>query len=312
VPETLSAFHRALVLSVFPPGSRLEAVRPFAAAYGSAYGPGPLRVDVALATGASRSVVLRRSRRPERVATEARVLPVLARLGLPVPLVLAGPATDLDAPREGPVTVLSLLPGDNLQRLSETSAAGQVTAGTLVLAGVARLHAVTAGVRADAVAAVLPSHDLQGELAAVLARGGPWLGEPPFRDAVGRLEIPLRAVRTPPVFSNGDYQPGNFLSDGHGLTGFVDFEDACFEDPHAGMAKYRIYDLRPLSKTDLLERYLRAQGLSEAAFAPRMAVRCLATLQREIPVAGGDAGQQHYRAHVLGLLQAALIALSSE
>ncbi len=81
----------------------------------------------------------------------------------------------------------------------------------------------------------------------------------------------------------------------------MDFEGACFEDPHAGMATYRIYDLRPQNKAGLVARYLRRHGLSEGAFAPRMAVRCLATLQREIAVAGGDAGRQQDRAHVLGV-----------
>lgn len=101
---------------------------------------------------------------------------------------------------------------------------------------------------------------------------------------------------------------GNLLSDGKGLTGFVDFSWACFEDPHVGFAKCRIYDFFPFNKAGLVERYLDRQSLTRAEIAPRLALRCLWTLQREIAVAGGDTG---YRDQVLGLLGEAMAALGA-
>jgi len=92
------------------------------------------------------------------------------------------------------------------------------------------------------------------------------------------------------------------------LTGFIDFAWACFEDPHIGFAKYWLYDWFPLNKAGLIERYLETQGLSQADFAPRLAVRCLWTLQREIPVADADGVTDYtrYRDRVLGFLRGAL------
>jgi len=267
-------------------------------------------VDVSIAGDEARSVVLRLSRHPDRVATEAKLLATLANLGLPVPDVLAGPATDPDVAETCPFTVLSMLPGQDLQRLSLSSPVGLATAKFLVIEAVARLHALTATVRNTSVAAELPSRDLWAEVRAVLDRGGPWPDEPVFRDAVRQLEPILRAIRTPLVFSNGDYQPGNFLSDGHALTGFVDFESACFEDPHYGFAKYLVYDMDPLNDAGLVEHYLAVNGLSQRDFAPRLAARCLWTLQREIPASGGSPGAQRYCEHVLGLLREALRMLT--
>jgi len=53
----------------------------------------------------------------------------------------------------------------------------------------------------------------------------------------------------------------------------------------------------------LLFHFLEAKAISFTDFAPRLALACLWTLQRELPVTGGDDG---YRAHVLALLSTAL------
>lgn len=301
--DDLSEFQKSLILSVFPRGSHIAAAQYFQ----REYLPSPMRVRVSLPDGRSQTVVLRLSRRMRGVEREARVLPVLSRLGLRVPQVLAGPSVDPSGEIPGAMTVLSLLPGRDLQTWSCASPAGLGTASQLVLEAVGRLHQLTEALGEEGIAAELPHTTMMAELDNLVSRESPWVHEPMFMDAVHYLEPIVASIQTPLCFSNGDYQPGNFLSDGKHLTGFVDFENACFADPHIGFAKYRIYDLHPLSKTGLVERYLRTHDLSERDFAPRMAVRCLWTLQREVPV---SKKHEEYGTHILRLLDSALKLLN--
>jgi aminoglycoside phosphotransferase (APT) family kinase protein len=230
---------------------------------------------------------------------------VLSRLGLPVPRLLAGPAFDPDNTRTGPTIVMSCLPGIDLQRMSQDSPEGREIACRLVLEGIGRLHSLTDAIRGEEIGRRLPQITLLTELRLIVERGGPWLQTPLFRQAIQQLLPTLAAIHTPLVFSNGDYQPANFLTDGRDLTGFVDFELARFEDPHYGVAKYRVYDIAPLHKAGFVERYLDSLRLSQADFAPRLAVRCLWTLQREISPDDLDADDAYGR-HVLQILRQAL------
>jgi hypothetical protein len=117
--------------------------------------------------------------------------------------------------------------------------------------------------------------------------------------AVDLIRPYLAQVSEPLVFTNGDYQPANFLTDGENVTGFLDFEYGCFRDYLFGFVKYVIYDLHPHNKGGMIPALFRRTRPSPFDFALRMAVGCLKTLQREIPFEGGD---DDYRVHVLGLL----------
>lgn len=304
----LSPFQEALLLALFPTGTRIQATRMFQ----PEYPPSPVRVELALADGEQRAVVLRLSRNPAAVAPEARLFQALALIGLPVPTVLAGPVSDPTAAHDEPQVVLSLLPGVDLQHLSLSSPADLLRAKDLVIEAVAWLHRLTPAVAASSIAADIPRVTLGAELNAVFLRGGPWLQEPEFQEAVHQLAPALDAIKTPLVFSNGDYQPANFLTDGQTLTGFVDFEQARFEDPHYGFAKYLVYDMDPLNDAGLVEHYLDRSGVSKREFAPRMAVRCLWTLQREVAVRGGNQKMAQYRTAVLELLHAATSEIHSK
>ncbi len=324
---SLSAFQEALILSAFSDHARIARVSYI----GDRTVP-PIKVAVLTQAGTEIPVLLRTSRLLNGVETETRVIPVLSRLGLPVPQVLAGPAYDPDAPESGAICVLSFLSGENLQNLSLSSPVGVDMASKILLDAIHCLHEVTEPLHNEFAVNHLTRRDLLTELRLIVERGGPWIRQPLFWRAVRQLVPALVRIDTPLVFSNGDYNPANFLSDGQQIAGFVDFEMACFEDPHYGFAKYRVYDMYPFHKTGLVERYLHGCGLSEAEFAPRMAVRCLWTLQREIPVFFGDAmprdwaevfgdettdnalddpqsGLNGYRRHVLKLLRQSLSML---
>jgi aminoglycoside phosphotransferase (APT) family kinase protein len=88
---------------------------------------------------------------------------------------------------------------------------------------------------------------------------------------------------SPLVFSNGDFNPANFLSDGHTLTGFVDFGGACLEDPCFGVAKYATYDWLPFEGEAMMRHWVAKHGLSEYNYELRVALACLWTL-RQLPL----------------------------
>ncbi len=300
VPHPLTPFEARLVLSLCPRGTRIARAGYFRH---HAY-PCPIRVGVTLPSGAPWDFVVRSIRQPKgHLEREVALYPVLARLGVPVPTVLAGPARDPSDPAERPRLVVSLLPGLNLQRLSELGPGPLVRARDLAVEAVRWLHRLTPAVRGSAAASVVPSGGLVHHLDTIVGQRGPWREAPVFRDACRRLRPALRRVERPLVFSNGDYQPANFLAADGALTGFLDFEFAWFEDPLYGLAKYPIYDIAPLNRAGVVETFLRRGGYGRREFAPRLALGCLATLNREVAVAGPNA---RYRDHVLRLLHDSL------
>src|SRR5262249_18502445 len=136
--------------------------------------------------------------------------------------------------------VMEELPGEPLPWLGLSSLADADLGCRLTIQAVLRLHAQTDYVKQQAGDA-LPSFSLAAELVEIAAQGGEWVGGALYAEA-GRLLPPvLAAVPTPLVFSNGDYNPLNFLHEGETLTGWIDFEHACFEDPHIGFAKFLLW-----------------------------------------------------------------------
>jgi aminoglycoside phosphotransferase (APT) family kinase protein len=299
----LTPFQQQFILSAFGPGAQIRAVLPFGQR------TRPVGIRVTTSSGAETTVVLRTCRTWTGVVTEARLLPALAALGLPVPQVLAGPAFDESAatPEGAVMSLLSLLPGESLLQVSLSSAAGLCRAEAVLLEAVERLHALTEPLSQTLAGRSLPRRDLLAELDAIVDRGGEWAEQSVFQHAVQKLAPVLTHIQEPLVFTNGDYQPENILCDAAGLTGWLDFESAGLEDPHYGFAKYRVYDIHPLHKAGLVDRYLEARGLSEREFAPRMALRCLWTLQHGISPFKSHNG---YRDTVLGLLHDALQRLA--
>ena len=108
-----------------------------------------------------------------------------------------------------------------------------------------------------------------------------------LRNTTKDIDIPL-------VLSNGDYQPGNFLTQDGKITGYLDFESASFQDPMMGFVKYPIYDLLPLSRTDIVDIFLDKKGFSQKDFRMRLVLGCLKTLKKEVPVVGGNEETQEY------------------
>lgn len=296
----LTPFQEALVLSLFPPGAAIVSALAM-----QKMAPCPIRVKVMTPQKVEKEIVLRIARSRGGVPREALVFPKLAQLGLPVPTVLAGPVSDPEDVRAVSMTLNSLLPGRTLQDWSSDGGHGLELALEQTVEAVLRLHRLTDRLLQDEIAPLLPHKALSSELMRLVQSGNAWVQEPVFAATIRRLQPIAEAVDTPLVFSNGDYQPANFLSDGTRLTGFVDFEKACFEDPLIALARYPVYDLNPLYHAGVVARFLKTSGFTQSDFAPRLALFCLRTLLTKTPVSGGTLLQQERRDHVLSVLAVA-------
>jgi aminoglycoside phosphotransferase len=296
------------LISALPPGTEVLATR----SYRPGYREYPMRVSLRTPGGNTASCVLNTAEGIGLLTLEAGVLRCLAEAGLPVPAVLAGPVA-LDGLEEGDaLIVLSELPGEPLPWCGVTSLADADLACRLLIQGVLRIHELTDQVSRQAVAQALPRVTLSSELDEIVRRGGEWLEVGLFAEATDRLRHVIAAVEVPLVLSNGDYNPLNFLHQGGTLTGWVDFREARFEDPHIGFVKFRLWQLDDLGwgtgmKAGLIERYLYAQGVSRSEFAPRLVLRCLSHLQREVTVRGEEDANQ--RRHMLNVLADGLSAM---
>jgi aminoglycoside phosphotransferase len=280
IPEPL----QVAVLDAFPPSTRIVA----AESYRAGYLPYPARIGLEMADGTLTAGVLKVSAAADRIAHEAEVLRALGELGLSVPTVLAGPLTIDHGSQTVAVLVLSELPGDPLPWLALTDLGEAHLTCRLVLDAVDALHALTPRVRAHPIAARLPVVTVEAELEELITASGSWLDVPWFRSAVELIEARLPTMVTPLVFSNGDYNPLNFLHVGPTLSGWVDFEAARFEDPSIGFAKFLLwadddYGWGAGAKAGLVERYLYEHNVPSAAFLPRLILRGLAYVQCSDP-----------------------------
>jgi aminoglycoside phosphotransferase len=272
-----------------------------------------MRVSIRTPEGGTEQCVIKAGDSIEPLTREAGVLKFLAGIGLSVPAVLAGPVALTDQNEVGALMLLSELPGHSLPWCGVTSLVEADLTCRLLIRGVLRLHELTEHVSRHQIATALPRVTLSSELGEIVQRGGEWLGVNLFTEAIDRLQRLVAGVEVPLVFSNGDYNPLNFLYEGDALTGWVDFEAARFEDPHIGFAKFQIWRLDEYGwgtgmRSGLIERYLYAQNVSRREFAPRLVLRCLRHLQQEVSVGGeADAVQ---RGHMLSVLAEGLAAFA--
>ena len=264
--------------------------------------PCPIRVEVETSENKSRVVVLRKTRHGN-VEVEVKMFRALKEYGLPVPEILSDPFRNEVGDY---VAIYSLLEGENLQKLSMRSVDDLQEAKRLLVEAVLALMGASSFIAKHEVSKSLPRRSLQLELEEIKTSQSLWSKEPIFQLAPQRIEAVLPGVTTPLVFSNGDYQPGNFLAKDGQITGFLDFESPAFQDPLMGFVKYPIYDLHPLAKTNVIETVLDALKFTKRDFSIRLALGCLKTLQNEIPVVSEEIDNLKYRERVLALLASAL------
>lgn len=265
---------------LYSPSARIVAV--------TSYRPGylrfPARLTIETAPGAYATCVLKASSSADRITHEARVSQALTELGFPVPTVLAEPLVINHDDQSSVILLLSELPGQPLPWLGLTDLATASQTCCLLQQAIDGVHAATPLVRTHPVRDILPSVTLEDELRTIVARGGPWFDVALIGEAIELMTKALPSLVTPLVFSNGDYNPLNFLHVGPEVTGWLDFEAARFEDPYIGFAKFLLwaddaYGWGAGAKAGLVERYLYAHNLAASAFLPRLLLRGLTYLQ---------------------------------
>lgn len=335
--NTLPAAYENLIRSIFPDARLLSAEHG-----PEAWMPFAWRVRLALPDGNERSVDVRafasllyfyQGGSPD-APMQMRLFAAVKRLGLPVPELLAGPFPDEEDP--GSLVALTATPtGENLLLWAlEGNLPHRIRAATnIAIAAVDQLHGLTDGLLADPVGAELPRRPLSLDLSEIVGRGGPWMNDPLFAGAVKRLTPIVEEISqsTPLVYTNDLYFP-NFLrvsgvggadfnaaapfgwpgdprgDAGRRITEFV-MPFGWLGDPVLGLAKFWTYDCYPFVHTGFVERYLYEKGISRREFAPRLAVRALWTLQREVPVQRPAEGPEYWDS-LVGLLQHALDSLA--
>jgi len=100
-------FQVSLILAGYPPGTEMVEASP----YRPGYMHYPFRIRVQLPDGGEACCVLKADPLIGGIEREGMLLPVLTRLGLPAPSVLAGPSMHPDYPNGGALIVLSEMPG---------------------------------------------------------------------------------------------------------------------------------------------------------------------------------------------------------
>jgi len=302
----LSPFQKELVLSALLSGSEIASV---GRAWYSEDGY-PLLIRTRMPDGRERELELAAytNHRVDSADREAELLPVLTELGLPVPEVVAGPASDPGQPDLGQMIVVSHLPGEFPPFINATAEELDLTC-DLILEGTERLRGLTDALLAHPVGRKLPRRTLQSQLDGIIRSGGPWMDQALFQKAIGALAPVLESDDTPLVFSNGSNITWNFRHDGKRVTAYLAFGRACFEDPHTHFAKYKVWESdevgwKPFNRAGLVERYLYSQDVSKSQFASRIALECLREVQKVTP-ATTDGGTEF----ALSLLQDSLASL---
>ena len=294
-----------LLLAGFPPGSRLIE----ATSYRPGYLPFPMRVLIEAPSGEISPCAVKFNT-PGGMKREALALRLLDQVGFPVPRILCPP---IDAGlQDRKLLVMSEVSGSPLPWCGLKSLDEAHLTCRILIEGVRRLHALTNQMSDLDTGKIFPRMTLPGELNEVKAEAGEWTQVSLFQCALDTLGAVIPQISTPLVFSNGDYNPINFLYDGKELCGFVDFEGACFEDPHIGFAKFLIWSYDDYgwgtgAKAGLVERYLYTRNLSQREFAPRLVLRCLRHLIHE---SAYDLNREDKgRTHIFNLVSEGLEAL---
>lgn len=137
-PNGLNSFQTELLLSTCPIGGKIAEVTPL-----HPEDKYPLLVRIESPDGGQKEVELYvYNNEVDSAEREAELLPVLGDLGLPVPQVLAGPATDPENPDAGQMIVENHLPGQFLP-VGRVAAKEMDLTCRLIVEGVERLRRLT-------------------------------------------------------------------------------------------------------------------------------------------------------------------------
>ncbi len=262
------------------------------------------RVRLALPDGLERTVDIR----SDINAARADLLPVLHRLGVAGPRLLSAPV----AVGKHFLSLCEVPAGENLLLWALGGTPHRIHLATeRAFEAAERLEALTPALLADPLGARLPRRTLTDE-AEALAFDSQWRSDPWFTAALSQVQavvpdlsptlvytdylhflpnfIRIRTGGDPARIAPGGESPDAFL----GWPGDARLRDnplaeyvspwGHFGDPLLGLAMVWVYDCYPFVHTGYVEQFLWRRNLTRRDFAPRLALRALQTLQRELPV----------------------------
>ncbi len=302
----LTENHIALIQKLFP------GAEPLSVKYQpELWQPFSPRVRLRLAGGAETTVDFRGDLSPARIP----LLSLLERLDIPGPRILAGRETP-----EGYLTLCEKARGENLTLWALGGTPHRIRLATeRAIEGIDRLQGVTDALIADPVGSKIPRRTLSDEVAILtddslwaadswLAEEGKsrrdWLSDPWFAAAVARVRDAARDITTPLVYThymqffpqNYRIAPGTaptdeplgYPGDPHyqqnPLVEFV-FPFGHFGDPVLGLAMVWVQDCYPFVHTGFVEQFLWRRGVTRREFAPRLAIKAMQMVARELPLA---------------------------
>lgn len=283
VPEPLSDFRRGWLLAGFPAGTEVSSYEELDREN--------TRVTLRLPDGGEVVANIRFAGRKGGIELEAALLPIFREAGIDVPRLFASPTVDPSAPDRGPMSANSNAAGTtSLIADCMDLQPKKINASIQTLfEWMDRMRAMTPEVLASPAAALIERATLLEEWQRTMEIGGPWMTDAKFKAAMERVRPFVEAVAPEVVFSSAGLLASALRLDDEGqVVGMTGLPWARLEDPHYEITKCWTYDMWPFIHAGIVERYLVRHGLTMKDLAPRLAVRALVTIQRELPLEGGD------------------------
>ncbi|MCC6446533.1 MAG: RNA polymerase sigma factor [Armatimonadetes bacterium] len=266
------------------------------------------RLKLSLPGGEGKTVDFRSDIDPDREA----LLPVLERLDIPGPQIIRGPVTD----GSGYLTLCEPPRGENLHHWATGGTPHRLRlAAERTFEAVDRLQGITGSLQTDPSGAKLPRLTLFDEAEMIEAKGGDWLQDPWFVESLKQVKAAVKSIRDPLVYTHYLHFHPNWLYIRPGDDPFdtplgwpgdarlrknplaeVVSPFGYFGDPLLGLTMIWIYDCYPFVHTGLVEQFLWRRDATRRDFGPRLALRALQTLQKELPVARPPEGADYWDA----------------
>jgi RNA polymerase sigma factor (sigma-70 family) len=278
------------------------------------------RVRLALPDGAEKSVDFRRDIDPEK----AQLISVLEKLGIPGPRILHGPVPALYG--DAYLALCETPRGENLLLWTLGGTPHRVRLATeRAFEAINRLQGITDALMAEPLGAQLPRRTLTDELDRIVSDAGwsadPWLAEagrdrhawqidPWFQAALAKTRAAAEEITDPLVFTNYLHFFPNWLrieptdtpfAEPLGWPGDTRYRQnpvvefvtpfGHFGDPLLGLAMVWVYDCYPFVHTGFVEQFLWRRGVSKREFAPRLAIKGLQMIARDLPVERPEEGE---------------------
>lgn len=245
----------------------------------------PARIKVELSDNKFDVYVLKASRK-DSILYEVELLTALNEIGLPVPQIKS---EVFEFTYEGITysgVLMEELKGKSLQWLGVKDLNTADSTCQLAIKAIKTLHSLTPDILNHKISRIIPVKTLKDELNFLIENSSEWKNNQVFQTALELMKKQVPKVTTPLVFSNGDYNPLNFICEEDRILGWIDFEHACIEDPYIGLAKFFLwadddYGWGMGRKSGLVEKFLFENAVAPHEFYIRLILRGLTYIQNK-------------------------------